>query len=44
MDIHNTHLFETLEMIEDIYLLKLANKIDRDDIKTYSHEEAWECD
>ena len=32
---------EALEMREDLYLSKLANELDKDDIKTYSHVEAW---
>lgn len=32
---------EALEMREDLYLSRLANELDKDDIKTYSHVEAW---
>lgn len=32
---------EALEMREDLYLSKIATKIDTDAAKTYSHEEAW---
>ena len=26
---------------EDFYFSKLAEKLDKDDVKTYSHEDAW---
>lgn len=32
---------EALELREDVYLSRLANKLDKDDMKTYSHAEAW---
>ena len=32
---------EALEMREDLYLSKVAEKLDQDGVKTYSHEEAW---
>ena len=32
---------EALEMREDLYLSRLASELDKDDIKTYSHVEAW---
>jgi hypothetical protein len=32
---------EALERREDFYLSKLAEKLDQDDVKTYSHDEAW---
>ena len=30
-----------LEMREDLYLSNLAEKLDKDGIKTYSHSEVW---
>lgn len=32
---------EALELREDLYLSKIAQKLDQDNIKTYSHEDAW---
>lgn len=32
---------EALEMREDFYLSKLAEKLDKNDAKTYGHHEAW---
>ena len=32
---------EALELREDLYLSKIAQKLDQDNAKTYSHEEAW---
>jgi len=32
---------EALEMREDYYLSKLADKLDVDSAKTYSHEDVW---
>lgn len=32
---------EALELREDLYLSKIAQKLDQDNIKTCSHEEAW---
>jgi uncharacterized protein (DUF1778 family) len=32
---------EALEMREDLYLSKLAEKLDKDQEKTYSHIQAW---
>lgn len=32
---------EALELREDLYLSKVAQKLDQDNAKTYSHEEAW---
>lgn len=32
---------EALEMREDIYFSKLADRIDHPNAKTYSHTEAW---
>ena len=32
---------EALEMREDFYLSKVAEKIDRQGAKTYSHDDAW---
>lgn len=32
---------EALELREDLYLSKIAQKLDQDNTKTYSHEEAW---
>ncbi|MDQ5890940.1 MAG: hypothetical protein QG604_814 [Candidatus Dependentiae bacterium] len=32
---------EALELREDVYLSKLAEKLDKEDAKLYSHEEAW---
>jgi hypothetical protein len=32
---------EALELREDLYLSKVAHKLDQDNVKTYSHEEAW---
>ena len=31
----------SLEMREDLYLSKVAEKLDKDGTKTYSHHEAW---
>ena len=32
---------EALEMREDIYLSRIAEKIDVSNMQTYSHEDAW---
>ncbi|EKE01554.1 MAG: hypothetical protein ACD_21C00105G0003 [uncultured bacterium] len=32
---------KALEMREDLYLSKVAEKLDKDGVKTYSHHEAW---
>ncbi len=32
---------EALEMREDIYFSKLADELDEESTKTYSHDEAW---
>lgn len=32
---------EALEMREDFYLSKLAAKLDREGVKTFSHDDAW---
>ena len=32
---------EALEMREDFYLSKLAEQLDREGVKTFSHENAW---
>lgn len=32
---------EAIELREDLYLSKLANKIDKKGAKTFSHDEAW---
>lgn len=32
---------EALERREDFYFSALAEKLDQDGVKTYSHEEAW---
>ncbi len=32
---------EALEMREDFYLAKLADKLDKDGAKTFSHDDAW---
>ncbi|UCM86039.1 MAG: hypothetical protein LF885_02000 [Rickettsia endosymbiont of Culicoides impunctatus] len=32
---------EALEMREEFYLCKVAEKIDRDGVKTYDHDDAW---
>lgn len=32
---------EALEMREDFYLSKLAERLDKDPVKTMSHDEAW---
>ncbi|QQV75697.1 hypothetical protein H6P87_01261 [Rickettsia tillamookensis] len=32
---------EALEMREDLFLSKVAKKLDKENVKTYSHEEAW---
>ncbi|MEK6734140.1 MAG: DUF6290 family protein [Pseudomonadota bacterium] len=32
---------EGLELREDLYLSKVAQKLDLDNAKTYSHDEAW---
>jgi hypothetical protein len=36
-----TLALEALEMREDLYFSKLANELDQEDVKLYSHEEAW---
>jgi len=33
---------EALELREDLFLSKLAEKLDKNNVKTYSHDEAWE--
>lgn len=37
----NTALLEALEMREDLFLSKLAEKLDKENAKTHSHDEAW---
>lgn len=32
---------EALEMREDLYLSKVAEKLDKEGIKTISHDDAW---
>ena len=32
---------EALELREDLYLSQVAQKLDCDNVKTYSHDEAW---
>lgn len=32
---------EALEMREDFYLSKIAEKLDKKGVKTYGHDEAW---
>jgi len=32
---------EALEMREDFYLSKVAQELDKEGAKTYSHDEAW---
>lgn len=32
---------EALEKREDLYLSKLADRLDQENTETYSHEEAW---
>ncbi len=32
---------EALEMREDLYFSKLAEELDQEGVKLYSHEEAW---
>ena len=32
---------EALDMREDFYLSKVAERLDKKDVKTYSHNEAW---
>ncbi len=32
---------EALEMREDLYLSQIAEQLDQEGIKTYSHDEAW---
>lgn len=32
---------EALELREDLFLSKVARKLDKENAKTYSHEEAW---
>lgn len=32
---------EGLDKHEDMYLIRLAEKLDREGLKTYSHEDAW---
>ena len=32
---------EALELREDLYLSKVAQKLDHDNAKTYGHDEAW---
>ncbi len=32
---------EALELREDLYLSKIAEKLDKKDSKIYSHEQAW---
>ncbi len=36
-----TLTLEALEMREDIYLSRIAEQLDKDGVKTYSHDEAW---
>ncbi|MEI6805448.1 MAG: hypothetical protein WCK49_02950 [Myxococcaceae bacterium] len=32
---------EALEMREDFYLSRLANKLDQEGVRTFSHDDAW---
>ena len=32
---------EAIELREDVYLSKLANEIDKNDAKIYTHKDAW---
>ncbi|NNM60394.1 MAG: hypothetical protein HKM04_11360 [Legionellales bacterium] len=32
---------EALEMREDFYLSQVAEKLDKEGVKTYTHDEAW---
>jgi hypothetical protein len=32
---------EALEIREDLYLSKIARELDKEEVKTYSHDEAW---
>ncbi|MEI8295486.1 MAG: DUF6290 family protein [Alphaproteobacteria bacterium] len=32
---------EALEMREDLYLSRIAEKLDKKGVKTYSHDEVW---
>lgn len=32
---------EALEIREDLYLARMAEKLDKGESRTYSHEEAW---
>lgn len=32
---------EALEMREDIYLSKVAQRLDKEGVKIYTHDEAW---
>jgi predicted DNA-binding protein len=32
---------EALELREDFYLSKIAEKLDKEGVKTYGHDEAW---
>ncbi|XVN41561.1 MAG: hypothetical protein RCO49_03380 [Rickettsia endosymbiont of Argas persicus] len=32
---------EVLEMIEDLLLSEIAKKLDKENAKSYSHQEAW---
>lgn len=34
-------VLEALDAHEDLYLSKIAEKVDKADAKTYSHEDAW---
>jgi predicted DNA-binding protein len=35
-------VLEALEMREDLYLSKVAEKLDKEGAKTYPHDDAWE--
>jgi len=34
-------VIDALEVREDLYLSKIAEKLDKNDAHTYSHHEAW---
>lgn len=34
-------VMEALEMREDLYLSKVAKKLDQDNVKTYDHKDVW---
>jgi len=35
-------VLEALERREDLYLSRIAEKLDKEGVKTYGHDEAWE--